>query len=246
MIDGALIKIKLKATSIHFGLSFLVFIVLAYHVFYSWYPLPYFLVDGGWQGLRIIAAVDLVLGPLITFLIFDLSKSRQAIVFDLLTIAIIQISALTYGVHTTYEQRPVAVVLIDDFVIPAVESDYGNQMKSLDELHQYSDETLPIIYAYLPLSREALNESNRIKIEEQIIEHAQIQLYQPTGKLMEALQERQPRFFDRLESDERNEYVNWLELNNTAAGDVLIAPFNGRYGRKWLVFDKNAKYLDYF
>ncbi|MCZ6669385.1 MAG: hypothetical protein O6932_12040, partial [Gammaproteobacteria bacterium] len=74
---------KLKASSIHFSLSLIIFFILAYQIYYNWYPVPYFSVDGGWQGIRLIALVDLVLGPLLTFLIFDLTKSRRAIIFDL-------------------------------------------------------------------------------------------------------------------------------------------------------------------
>jgi len=77
----ALLKTKLKATGIHLCLSLIVFFILAYQIFYVWYPLPYFLVDGGWQGIRIVAAVDLVLGPLITFLIFDLFRRGGEISF---------------------------------------------------------------------------------------------------------------------------------------------------------------------
>ena len=93
---------KLKATAVHLSMSVAVFVYLAYQIYYNWYPEPYFSIDGGWQGIRLVGAVDLVLGPLITFLIFDLSKSRRAILFDLLIILVIQLGALAYGVHTTY------------------------------------------------------------------------------------------------------------------------------------------------
>ena len=102
---------KLKATGIHLCLSLFVFAYLAYRIYYDWYPQPYFEIDGGWQGIRLVAAVDLVLGPLVTFLVFDLTKKRREIIFDLATIAVIQFGALSYGIYATYTQRPVAVVL---------------------------------------------------------------------------------------------------------------------------------------
>ena len=114
-----LLVTKLKATAVHLSMSVAVFIYLAYQIYYNWYPEPYFSVDGGWAGIRLVGAVDLVLGPLITFLIFDLGKSRRAILFDLITIAVIQLSALSYGVYSTYTQRPVAVVVIDQSVYSA-------------------------------------------------------------------------------------------------------------------------------
>ena len=113
MWTKSLLKIKFKATAIHLLFSLVVFVVLAYLIVFHWYPVPYFGVDGGWQGIRLIALVDMVLGPLITFLIFDLSKSRRAIVFDIAVIFIFQIGALIYGINAAYSQRPVAIVACD-------------------------------------------------------------------------------------------------------------------------------------
>ena len=79
MFSKSLLKTKLKATAVHLSMSIVVFIYLAYQIYYNWYPQPYFSIDGGWQGIRLVGAIDLVLGPLITFLIFDLRKSRKEI-----------------------------------------------------------------------------------------------------------------------------------------------------------------------
>jgi len=238
---------KLKASSIHFSLSLIIFFILAYQIYYNWYPVPYFSVDGGWQGIRLIALIDLVLGPLLTFLIFDLTKTRRAIIFDLSFIFVVQIAALIFGIVTTYQQRPVAIVLIDQFVISTVESSYGSQLESLEELNRFSSETPPIIFADIPLSREVLDEVIRIKIENQIPEVAQIQLYQPPSMFVTGLKNRQEFFLTLLGfSTALAGFESWLEANQKQAADVLLAPFNGRYGRVWLLFDQNAKYLDYF
>ena len=225
----------------------MVFVYLAYQIYYNWYPEPYFSVDGGWQGIRLVAAVDLVLGPFITFLIFDLSKSRKAIVFDLVTIMVIQFGALAYGVYATYSQRPVAVVLIDEYVISAIMEHYGGSLDSENMLKQYSDEKPPIIYAHLEPNAEAIAEINRIKIEEKILEHAQLNLYQTQAELKNALKERQELFFDRMEFYEATDkFDNWLQQNQKSREEVLVARFDGRYGAVWLVFDLEGKYLSYF
>lgn len=243
----SLLITKLKATGVHLCLSLAIFVYLVYQIVFNWYPVPYFSIDGGWQGIRLIGAVDLVLGPLITFLIFDLSKKRREIVFDLLIIAVIQFSALAYGIYATYSQRPVAIILIDEFVISAIEQHYGDKLGSLDELKAYSNEHPPVIYADLPMDRTELAEINRIKIEDKVLEHAQMALYGKQPELKIALELRQKTFDSRLDSyQERGRYETWLRENDRKAGSVLIAPFTGRYGRVWLVFDLEARYLDYF
>jgi hypothetical protein len=224
---GPLLITKLKATGVHLSMSVIVFVYLAYQIYYNWYPQPYFAVDGGWQGIRLIGAVDLVLGPLITFLIFDLRKRRREILLDLTVIAVIQFGALAYGISLTYNQRPVAIVLIDD--------------------RQYSDEKPPIIYAEILLDKDALAEINRVMIEEKVLQHAQMDLYKTGAELTAALKSKQVMFMRRLDAHgHRDQYVDWLKQRGKSEDEVLIALFSGRYGSAWLVFDLDGKYLDYF
>ena len=148
---------------------------------------------------------------------------------------------------TTYEQRPVAVVLYGDFIIPAVAADYGDHLESLDELKYFSDETPPIIYADVPLERAVLDEILRIKFEQKINEHAQIQLYQPRSGLISALKSRQSNYLALIEDFGQNDhYQQWLKENNRDQTDVLMALFYGRYGQAWLIFDLEANYIGYF
>ena len=244
---GELLRVKLKATAIHFSISAVIFIILAYLIYFVWYPQPYFSIDGGWQGIRIVAAVDLVLGPMITFLIFDLSKKRREIISDLCIIAVIQLSALVYGVHTTYQQRPAAIVLFDDFLVPVLASDYQSQIQSVNELQRFSDEKPPIIFSDVPLKREVIEEMKRLREEDGIIEFAQMQFYQPEEKLKDGLKSRQAQYRSKLEQGAGVDNLNdWLEKNDKQTDEVLVALFNGRYGRIWLVFDLDGKYIGYF
>jgi len=243
---GAVLKTKFKATGIHLCMSIAVFAYLAYQIYYNWYPQPYFEVDGGWQGIRLVGAVDLVLGPFITFLIFDLRKSRREIIFDLLTILVIQFGALAYGIHTTYAQRPVAIVLIDEFVVPTTMEHFGGKLESVEQLRKYSDEKPPIIFAELPLDSAGLQEVIRIKTEQKVLENAQLQLYRTQPELRKALEERQALFNDRLNFyGGRRALDAWLEAHDKSMDEILISPFDGRYGKAWLLFDKQGNYLSY-
>ena len=114
-------------------------------------------------------------------------------------------------------------------------------------MSQYSSEHPPIIYANLPLDQASLEEIQRIKVEQKILEHAQLQLYRPVEEFKRALQQRQLIFGSRLDSFQSRGYFEaWLAENRRSAEEVLIAPFSGRYGRVWLVFDEEARYLGYF
>ena len=194
-----------------------------------------------------MGAVDLILGPLITFLIFDLRKSRREIVFDLIIIAMFQFGALAYGVHATYSQRPVAIVLYDVFAVTAIDEHFAGSLSSEDALREFSDEKPPIIYARLEQTQEALDEVLRIRDEDGIFEHAQMQLYQPRSELVKFLRELQPRLIKRLDHFKATgSFEDWLSHNQKSREDVMILLFIGRYGAVWLVFDRDGKYLSYF
>lgn len=68
---------RVKVTLIHFLWSLIIFLVVVILLVFFWYPVPNFNASGGWQGLKIAASVDLVLGPLLTFVIFNPKKSKS-------------------------------------------------------------------------------------------------------------------------------------------------------------------------
>jgi hypothetical protein len=65
---------------------------------------------GGRRLFFLILGVDVVMGPLLTLVVFDKRKQRRELVRDLAVIATLQLAALGYGLHTLYVARPVALV----------------------------------------------------------------------------------------------------------------------------------------
>jgi hypothetical protein len=246
-ITKPLLITKLKATAVHLSLSLVVFIYLVYQIYYNWYPQPYFAIDGGWQGIQIIAAVDLVLGPLITFLIFDLSKSRREILFDLSVIVIIQLGALFYGIAQVYNQRPVAVALVSQYMLVGTMEQFGGKLESASDLYRYSDERPPLVYADLQIDESTLEELSELKLWESVLEYLQLPSKNTRSEFAVALKDRQRIFSDQLDLlDARSAYEDWLRQNDKKADEVMIARIAGRYGEAWLVFDLDGKYLAYF
>ncbi len=99
---------RFTAFAIHLGISLLIFFVLAYLVVFEWYPDIFFANDGGWRGVRIIVAVDLVLGPLLTLVVFKAGK--PGLRTDLTLIGLVQMVCLCAGTWVVYSERPLAVV----------------------------------------------------------------------------------------------------------------------------------------
>ncbi len=99
-----------RAAGIHLGISVLVGLLVAALVFGLWFPGPYRLLSGGQSLFLLLIVVDLVLGPMLTFVAFNTSKTRTHLARDLSVVALLQLSGLVYGIHTVFLVRPVAIV----------------------------------------------------------------------------------------------------------------------------------------
>jgi hypothetical protein len=101
-----------KAAGIHFLCSALIAVAVIAVMLLLWYPAPYFSAMGGVGLVALIAGVDVVLGPLITLVIFNTQK--KSLKFDLACVVFVQVAALAYGVHTMFQARPVFNVFNDN------------------------------------------------------------------------------------------------------------------------------------
>ena len=77
-----------------------------------WYPRPLFEAAGGNDLLFILVAVDVVLGPLVTLIVFRSGKPGMK--FDLAVIGTVQLAALLYGVYVVALARPAFIVFAKD------------------------------------------------------------------------------------------------------------------------------------
>jgi len=103
---------RIKAFILHLAVSALIALAVIGIVFYLWYPAPLHTAVGVTQIFLILLAVDVVLGPLLTLLVFKVGK--KTLIMDLTVIAVLQISALGYGLFTVAEGRPAWLVFAKD------------------------------------------------------------------------------------------------------------------------------------
>lgn len=101
---------RFRASSIHFLLSLLVGVSLFLCFWFVWYPSPMLMAIGGHEIFILVVGIDIVLGPLLTLVVFKANKKNLK--FDLSIIAIMQLSALVYGVETLLVGRPVFIAAL--------------------------------------------------------------------------------------------------------------------------------------
>jgi len=153
---------RLKAFSIHLIISAAIAASVIALMLLLWYKPPFFSALGGKHILLILLGVDVTIGPLITLIIFNHLKSRKALTFDLSVIAILQATALIYGMSVLFHARPVFVVFSEGSfdLITA-------NMLSQQDIAQAKDpayRTLPLtgpVYVYSKMPRD-IKESNEV------------------------------------------------------------------------------------
>lgn len=107
---------RFQAAGIHLGISILIALLLLSLVFFVWYPEPYFHAGGGDHLVLLMVIIDIVVGPLITLIIFD--PNKKLLKLDLSVIAILQLGFLIYGAGVITQARPAFVVYaVDRFVL---------------------------------------------------------------------------------------------------------------------------------
>lgn len=111
-------KSKLRAFALHFAVTAVVIALVAWLIFGVWYPAPFEKMLGGMGLLVLVGACDLVLGPLMSLVIYSPSKSRKALMGDYAVVVAIQLVVLAYGVNVTAQARPSFLVFtIDRYVV---------------------------------------------------------------------------------------------------------------------------------
>ncbi len=118
-------KQRSRAAGIHLAASVIVALLAAALVFFIWYPYPYREASGGRELFLLVVVVDVVVGPLLTFAVFNRKKPMKELRRDLFIVVLLQLGALGYGLWTVYAARPVHLVFeIDRFqTVHAIEVD---------------------------------------------------------------------------------------------------------------------------
>lgn len=121
---------RFNASLIHLFGSAVVLILIFALVRFVWYPEPFFSSASGINLMTILVPIDLVIGPLITLIIFNPKKT--SLKFDMACVLVCQIAFLGYGLWTIYAARPVYVAFDEDWfrLVTANEVDAKDQVKA--------------------------------------------------------------------------------------------------------------------
>jgi hypothetical protein len=229
---------RFRAFLIHLGISLSVFGVLAYVVVKVWFPDFFFQTDGGWQGLRLLLGVDLVLGPLLTLIVYRAGK--PGLRFDLTVIGIVQGLSLSAGIWIVHGERPLAIVYVDGSFYTATAQSFREINLPVPDLDRFPGRYPKWVAVDLPRD-----------YEEQSALRGQMW---NSGRMLSTVSERyvafDPDLIDKSEARETSEITDqdrdtqalrsWVENNGGTPGDYRFFPFGARYVYSYLGFDKKS------
>jgi hypothetical protein len=237
------------AAALHFALSCMIFSILIALLLLLWYPSPWFSASGGWQGLKLVAAVDLVLGPLLTFIVYSVQKSRAELMTDLAIIVMIQVGALLWGIMAIYQQRPVAAVFWGGsfYTVPAAAiTAQGEDLRQLQGFKRTDTGRGPVyVYAQGPQSAEEHEHMLLELTAVRVPPHEQPHRYRPlehhfaelrqAGVDIDEIISNNPRMRERLRKI--------LETSSTRLEDNFYVALVSRYRNIILVFGAQNELL---
>jgi len=117
----------------HLAISALIAAASAVLVFGLWYPHPYSVIASGRELFALVISVDVVAGPLLSLIVYNPAKPRRELFRDIGAIALLQITALVYGLYSVAQARPVYLAFEGDrfrvVAVPDIET--GRTERSL-------------------------------------------------------------------------------------------------------------------
>ena len=103
---------RLKFFLGHLLISVLIALAALALVFFVWYPSPLAKAVGVTHIFLMLLVIDVILGPLLGLLVYK--EGKQTLKMDLAVIILIQIAALSYGLYSIAQARPVWIAFNND------------------------------------------------------------------------------------------------------------------------------------
>ena len=233
---------KFRAFAIHFGISLLIFIGLAYFVIVIWYPDFFFSSDGGWEGMRIIAGVDLVLGPLLTLIVYK--HGKPGLRFDLTAIGVVQTICLVLGTWVVYSERPIVMVYVDGHFYTMNAQAFENNETPIPDLDAFPGPYPKWVQVELPedpleagdIRAELFQASKPMRVA--------TQFYRPFDANEAFLQQHVDIREIEFRDEESKLLAGWLKQHKGKKQDFLFYPFGARYQYIYMGFDTKGELVD--
>lgn len=123
---------RLKFFLSHLAVSLLIALLVISIVFFIWYPSPLAVAVGVTHIFLMLIAIDVVVGPILGFIVYK--EGKKSLRFDLAVVILLQLSALSFGVYSIAQGRPLWIgYVVDRFEL----------VRNNDLINDKADQALP-------------------------------------------------------------------------------------------------------
>jgi len=224
---------RFKAFGIHLALSFAIFLFLAYFVIFEWYPDFFFETDGGWRGLRIIAAVDMVLGPALTLVVYKTGK--PGLRTDLALIGLFQFACLSAGTYVVWSERPITVVFNDGRFTAMTIDDYDAADQDVPNLSRFPGENPKWVIVDVPKGNEEEADFRSEIMKKGVTVATAVDFYVPFNATLIQEQSLDLEIIRAKEGGDEA-LANWVKTNGGKLEDYRFFTISTRYTYAYMGF----------
>jgi len=228
---------RYQAFSYHFLISLAIFFVLAYLVLYHWYPDIFFSIDGGWEGMRIIIGVDLILGPVLTLIVFRAGK--PGLKFDLAAIGTLQAVCLTVGTCIVYSERPIFFIYYEKHFYSSSADTYTNYGIPAPDPYEFTDTMPAKVVSLLPKNPIEEADFRKMLFRDEIPAWVYKPTYEKLAEHMETVVTEGMNEEELRDRDSKGNLDAWLKENGGTFVDYAFIPIHSRYRDAFLGIRKS-------
>lgn len=218
---------RYSAFGIHFCISLLIFAVLSTVILQLWYPGYFFELDGGWEGLRIILGVDLVLGPMLTLIVYKAGK--PGLKTDMTMIGLFQMVCLAGGMYVVWSERPIALVYVDGHFYSMSADSYAEASVAIPDLSKLPGASPKKVTVNLPDDVDQLSELRGNAFRSGSSMRVLTDLYVPFDDSQLVLDDAYPLKNIRERDIDHGKLADWQEEHPGELEDYAFFPMGTRY-----------------
>lgn len=229
---------KTRAFLIHLAISLAIFAVLATIIRVFWYPDFFFDIDGGWEGLRLVIGVDLVMGPLLTLVVYKAGKPGLAL--DLTLIALVQSVCLCGGMWVVYSERPQVLAYVDGHFYSMSTGSFEEFDLAVPKRGDFPGNKPHWVWIDLPTDPIEQSAVRKQAIDNGVPLRLLVERYQPFQMSREELEQAFPLAEIRKKDTGVGFLTRWQEEHPGELEDYAFFPLGTRYSYIFMGFERSS------
>lgn len=210
---------------------------------FVWYPDALFTLAGAGKLLFLVVGTDVVLGPLLTLIVFN--PRKKSLIWDLTVILAVQIGALGYGVWVMAQSRPVFLVgVVDRYELVAANEIHPNELAKASRPEWRSlSWTGPTVVGAKASDDPEERMAQTMDAMQGGPDLAQLpKHFAPIEDLADQLTSRAHELsrFDTIAPKEVTRLRNWLASEGLDEADVAVVPLKARLGMGAVLINRRS------